>query len=169
MFFRLFAQNEEILSWWDKWNVIELHGHESPKLHFVEYEFFGTHPYPIEKRRFVFYPYDQEVVELKILDPFILHHSYLLVPHSGMGKKDPLKNPKDRKRWFEKCDLIYRDFDDQNLIDHPQAHYLSGWKELLKIKGLEVINLPNNENPLSIDNWKVQPIEIHAECSFGDL
>ena len=166
LYFKTFS--EENKEWWAKWNVIELHGHKSPKLHFVEYEHFGIHPYPKELRRIVFYP-NKEIVELKILDPFILHQSFNLVPVSGLGEKDPLKNPKDRKRWFEKCDLLYRDFEDQNLIDHPQAHYLSGWNELLSIKGLEVVNLPTKDKPFSIDNWKVQPIEIHAECSFGDL
>jgi hypothetical protein len=157
------------LDWWKKWNVIELHGHAAPTLHFVEYALFGSHPFPQESRRFVFYPSQRQVVELKILDPYILHKSYLLIPEDGMGSQDPLNNPVDRKRWFERCDELYRDFDTHHLIDHPQAHYQTGWKELLNLKGLSVFNLPTEEKPTQIQNWKVSPIEVHAEVSFGDL
>lgn len=157
------------LDWWSKWNVVELHGHHTPTLHFVEYELFGTHPFPKEVRRFAFYPSQKQVVELKILDPYLLHHSYKLVPETGLGKQDPLSNPVERKRWFERCEELYRDFADHHLIDHPQSHYKSGWDELLKIKGLSVINLPTIEEKNKISGWKVSPTEIHAEVSFGDL
>lgn len=167
-FMKTYAEKPEIIEWWQKWNVIELHGYDAPRIAFVEYEYFGIHPFPKEIRRFVFYPQNKEIVELKILDPYILHHSHKLVPEKGI-KNDPLRNPKDRQRWFNKCTLLYDEFKQHHLIDHPQAHYVSGWKELLTLKGIEIINLPDEHNLNSIDNWKVQPIEIHAECSFGDL
>lgn len=167
-FHKAYADKEDILDWWKKWNVIELQGYDSPRLAFVEYDHFGVHPFPKEVRRFVFYPESKEIIELKILDPYILHHSYKLIPQEGIGN-DPLKNKVDRKRWFGRCDELYRDFEIHNLVDHPQAHYLSGWEDLLKIKGLEVLNLPDRDHPFRIDKWSVQPIEVHSECSFGDL
>lgn len=157
------------IGWWKKWNVIELHGHQSPTLHFVEYENFGTHPFPKEIKRFAYYPNQKQVVELKIVDPYIIHESYKIVPKEGMGEQDPLKNPVDRKRWFERCIELYKDFQEHNLIEHPQAHYQSGWNSLLKIKGLGIFNLPDKSHPTQISGWKISPIEVHAEVSFGDL
>jgi hypothetical protein len=169
-FFRkTYGKKPDTLEWWSKWNVIELQDYDSPKVAFVEYEHFGVHPCPKELRRFVFYPNQCEIIELKILDPYILHRCHELIPTQGMGKQDPLKNPKDRTRWFSRCEELYRDFDVHNLVDHPQAHYESGWKQLLELKGLEVQNLPDEDHPLRMDKWIVQPVEVHAECSFGDL
>lgn len=168
-FLQTYAKNPATLAWWKNWHVIELQGYDSPKVAFVEYEYFGVHPFPKEIRRFVFYPNQKEVIELSILDPYILHKSHDLIPRTGMGKDDPFRNPKDRTRWFDRCEELYRDFAIHHLIEHPQAHYESGWKQLLELKGLDVRNLPDIENPLRMDKWNVQPVEVHSECSFGDL
>jgi len=153
--------------WWKKWNVIELHGYEKPTLHFVEYPLFGVHPFPTERRRFCFYPYQRSIVELKILDPFILHHSFKLVPEKGFSG-DPLNNPKDRTRWFACCDELYHGLEKHNLVDHPQASYESGWRELLNMKGVAIRNLPDENTPMSISKWKVEIVD-GTQANFGDL
>ena len=165
---KLFMQNYETeKEWWNKWNVIELHGFDQPTLHLVEYPLLGTHPYPVEARRFCFYPYERNLSELKILDPYVLHHSHQLVPKNGF-QNDPLSNPKDRKRWFEACDELYYQLAKHNLVDHPQSCYQSGWLELINMKGVAVKNLPTDGNPTSISHWKVEAAD-RTQANFGDL
>ena len=164
-----FARYPDDPSWWQSWNVIELHGYDNPKISFVEYDNFGVHPFPKEKRRFVFYPNERKIAELRILDPYLLHESYILIPEKGMGSSDPFRNPNDRKVWFRRCEELYMDFEQHGLLDHPQSYFLTGWNDILTLKGIEVINLPDKNEPMRIKDWKVQVTEIHAECNFGDL
>jgi len=166
---KFFFSHFEDKDWWAKWNVIELHGYDNPKVCFVEYDQFGVHPFPKEVRRIVFYPREKKIAELKILDPYILHDSHLLIPEKGMGAQDPFKNPQDRKVWFRKCEELSHELRKHGLTDHPQAYFHSGWKEMLTIKGLEIINLPDAQNPKRMTGWSVEVTEINTDYSFGDL
>ena len=163
-FFNVYSSEKE---WWDKWQVLELHGYNNPTLHFVEYKLFGRHPFPTEVRRFAFYPKANEIVELKILDPYILHRSDKLIPKEGIPGDDISK--KLRQKWFQNVEDLYIQMGHHNLIDHPQSNYESGWEDLLNLKGLMIENMPSEDNPFRVEGWKISPKEIQAEISFRDL
>ena len=161
-----FSQN---LEWWKSWNVLELHGWENPSLHIVEYENMGIHPYPKEVRRLVFAmdgsTNQYRLSEWPIKDPFLLHHSYKLIPEKI--KDDPLKNPQDRKRWFDLCKDLYAKIESHSIIYHPGAHQQSTWLQLQKLKKIKIINLPDDEFPFRLSGWDV--IEIDPEIGYADF
>jgi len=152
---------------WDSWNVLELHGGSNPELHIVWYKHFGVHPYPEEYRRYVYAREKQEMIEFEIKDPFILHYSHKLIPKDTKLKKDPLVNPKDRKRWFDRVEEFYVELEKHAIIYHAGAHQRSSWETLQAMKKIEIINLPDEEHPTRIDNWKI--VDIDPEYGYADF
>ena len=61
-----FRKNPEGENWWNAWNVLEIHGRQNPRLHVVEYEHFGVHPFPEEKKRLVYYPQEDALSPWRI-------------------------------------------------------------------------------------------------------
>lgn len=151
---------------WKSWHVLELHGWEDMQLHVVWFDMFGVHPYPAEKRRIVYHRASQQLEDLEIHDPFILHNSHQLVPREKY-KGDPLSNKNDRARWHEKVDELYIALAKHAIIYHPGAHQSSTWDMLQKMKKIEILNLPDEDNPTRIDGWKV--VEVDPEFGYADF
>lgn len=160
------------LEWWDKWHTLELiQSRERIILALVEYESFGVHPFPKAKRSFVYCPIRADILELEIKDPFLLQESYKLIPKKGMGATDPLRNGKDRARWFTYCIELYKQFEDLNLLSLPEIYRKSSFQELLALKQVEIIDLPRPDAPsvASIKPWRFTPIQNSIVGDFSDL
>jgi hypothetical protein len=151
---------------WTSWQVLELHGIENPRLHIVWYKYFGVHPYPEESRRIVYNREEQILEDWKITDPFLLHYSYKLVPEEPY-KGDPLRNPMDRRRWRTVVEDFYSQLEKHSIIYHAGAHQKSSWEYLQRVKKIEILNLPDEDNPTRIDKWKI--VEVDPEYGYADF
>lgn len=155
--------NEE----WKGWNVLELHGWDNPELHIVWYKHFGVHPFPEEEKRIVYRRDIGKLEDYEIKDPFLLHHSHKLIPDNISLKNDPLNNPRDRKMWFDRVQDFYEEINKHAIIYHPGAHQKSTWETLQAMKKIEILNLPDEDNPTRITGWKI--VEIDPEYGYADF
>ena len=122
--------------------------------------------YPEEIRRVVYHRKAAQLEDLEISDPFLLHHSHKLIPDEPF-KGDPLTNPRDRARWKERVEEFYEQVQKHAIIYHPGAHQKSTWDKLQKMKKIEILNLPDDDYPTRIDNWKI--VEINPEFGYADF
>lgn len=151
---------------WKTWNVIELHGWDNFTLHLVWYDMLGVHPYPEETRRVVLYESDGILEEYKIEDPFLLHYSHKLIPDEPL-RHDPLSNKRHRDQWKSQVEELYNELRKHAIIYHPGAHQKSSWEALQSLKRIEVINLPDEENPTRIHGWKI--VEVDPQIGYADF